>query len=745
MFSSLFFLILQVAVLFRPHCLPTTPMDYVFAFWAVAIVLEEVEQMLSDWHLYKQNWWNIVDVIRAVLGILVIVMRFWLALDLANRDGTLDAVEWWSQETGGWAHQGSWMLFDDSRVSSLGVERVCEWSWELEFLRTFASGLILISTVRMMEVLTFHKETGVLLVCVSKMINDLYNWGRLMLLITSGFGLVMHMLAPEYRLDGSPGAWRPLLGWFNLDLDISSSGPFWMTYWGLLGFFEPGELSAAPGSAFLAPLALWSYLLIALVLFVNLLIAMFSKSYENVMAQADENWKMKRVLQVKSYITAHPFPPPFNLLTLPPTLLYRLLPRCRSQLKKRWVGGKVGDWPSPGGGGGGGSGGGGGGGGGGNPRGSFKKTATSFSAEMEENDKGLFAAWTFTAAKAQAVEERARRAFLDSKERTEEENEKVPRKLEQLEKLVLEVTEATKKLQDKLDRDFEPRPRRSGNALVAAVRSTSPSLRRTPSMAAAARELLPPPLDATLDATLDAKLDAKLEKWSHTQLMQPARTPEMSEFHAKLDRLSQQVEGLAAGAPREEQAPPPMDMKLEAKLDQLSELVKGSSRPGASEAEGVSSFHTNLERISQQVHQVALNQQMVSQQVQQQGQQQVQQQAQAFMNQRYEVGTAHTAGAGQHLAPPNPQHGQASKSKPQPSQASYLQKAASKRANWTPSGSIQPLTPLAGGVILTGGDDAQPQYRSAPDLPAGPPVPTPPVVPAPGAPSPVKRGVSFAS
>ena len=50
---------------------------------------------------------------------------------------------------------------------------------------------------------------------------------------------------------------------------------------------------------------LWSYLLIALVLFVNLLIAMFSKSYEHVMAKADENWKMMRVLQVQSYITAH--------------------------------------------------------------------------------------------------------------------------------------------------------------------------------------------------------------------------------------------------------------------------------------------------------------------------------------------------------------------------------------------------------------------------------------------------------
>ena len=194
------------------------------------------------------------------------------------------------------------MLYDDSRVTTLTPEHMCEWSWEMELVRTFASGLMLTSTVRLMEAMTLTLQTGVLLVCISRMCSDLYNWAKLALLFSSGFGFVMLLLAPEYRLDGSPGAWRPFHGFPNLD--ISSSGPFWMTYWGLLGFFEPGELSAAPGSAFLAPFMLWTYLLIALVLFVNLLIAMFSQSYANVMTQADENWKMKRVMQVKSYITA---------------------------------------------------------------------------------------------------------------------------------------------------------------------------------------------------------------------------------------------------------------------------------------------------------------------------------------------------------------------------------------------------------------------------------------------------------
>ena len=127
------------------------------------------------------------------------------------------------------------------------------------------------------------------------------------------------------------------------------------------------------------------------------------------------------------------------------------------------------------------------------------------------------------------------------------------------------------------------------------------------------------------------------------------------------------------------------------------------------------------------MHQVALTQQ----------QQQAEQQAQAFMSQR--------ANAGPPLAPSNPQPSQPSK--PQSSQASYLQKAA-RRANWTPSNSIQPLTPQAG-VVLTGTaseGEAPPPYRSAPDFPPAAPPPPPfafQPVHAPDVPLPPKKSVSF--
>ena len=50
MVSGVLFLLFQIVFFSRPLCLPVTMLDYVFAWWAVAIVLEELEQVVLDWH-----------------------------------------------------------------------------------------------------------------------------------------------------------------------------------------------------------------------------------------------------------------------------------------------------------------------------------------------------------------------------------------------------------------------------------------------------------------------------------------------------------------------------------------------------------------------------------------------------------------------------------------------------------------------------------------------------------------------
>jgi len=170
----------------------------------------------------------------------------------------------------------------------------------------------------------------------------------------------------------------------------------------------------------------------------------------------------------------------------------------------------------------------------------------------------------------------------------------------------------------------------------------------------------PPVVEAKLDANLEAKLDALSElvrglapgvpKVEPPKAEAPPREEgsgegaEATSLRAMLEELTQQVAQLAAqGASREGQggeqsegptvpSPPKkivsfsgLEGKLEGKLDSLSALVErlaareparhaapegehgAPRRPAAAEAEGLAALKANLERISQQVRQAALN------------------------------------------------------------------------------------------------------------------------------------------
>ena len=85
------------------------------------------------------------------------------------------------------------------------------------------------------------------------------------------------------------------------------------SFWALCGFYEPSRIADGRGTAFIAPLFMWSYLMLAIVLFVNLLIAMFSSSYNTVSEDSDAEWKFLRVLKVKTYMQLDAWPTPLNL------------------------------------------------------------------------------------------------------------------------------------------------------------------------------------------------------------------------------------------------------------------------------------------------------------------------------------------------------------------------------------------------------------------------------------------------
>ena len=191
---------------------------------------------------------------------------------------------------------------------------LCSWSLELELLRTLTALSALLLSVRMLTSFDLLYETGVLMITSLAMLVRMLEWLPLVLILSFGFAIAMNVLAPYYRLEHSPGPLRLPIEDFTGD--FSAGGPFFSPFWAIYGYVEPGALALGHGSAVFAPVFMWSYLMLSLILFVNLLIAVFNDAYATVQAEKSQYWKMSRVFLVKSHMEELPLPPPFNLIVL---------------------------------------------------------------------------------------------------------------------------------------------------------------------------------------------------------------------------------------------------------------------------------------------------------------------------------------------------------------------------------------------------------------------------------------------
>ena len=62
-----------------------------------------------------------------------------------------------------------------------------------------------------------------------------------------------------------------------------------------------------------------------MILFLNMLIAMLTETYVNVINNAEIEWKYARSVVVQKYVGTHPFMFPFNLILYPLFLLYHVV------------------------------------------------------------------------------------------------------------------------------------------------------------------------------------------------------------------------------------------------------------------------------------------------------------------------------------------------------------------------------------------------------------------------------------
>jgi hypothetical protein len=131
----------------------------------------------------------------------------------------------------------------------------CGWSWEIELLRTMTAIAALLIAVRMFECFALLYETGVLIITAAGMARRLLVWFPLVFILSFGQAVAMNVLAPNYRLEHSPGPMQFPIETF--EADFSAGGPFFSPFWAVYGYFEPGALAQGRGTAFVAPGFMW--------------------------------------------------------------------------------------------------------------------------------------------------------------------------------------------------------------------------------------------------------------------------------------------------------------------------------------------------------------------------------------------------------------------------------------------------------------------------------------------------------
>ena len=331
--STVLFTLLFISVFLDRLCGPLTAERGVcfllLVVWTFANVVQEVLQYRADSRAWKKSNDNHLEICTFFLLFAAFGLRWSLTSPKGHTaENLMDFVNYQSggriqpqlHSSARAREENNRYIWINANADDTGFEGECPWSIELECLRIVLGATAPLLILRFTDFLTLIPSIGVLMVCTKRMLSmDLMPWLTFVLVaVMFGSSLSLSILAPAYQLEAGNGPLKPFggLSWGPTELDLSPGGPFWVSFYGLFGFYEPGEISTSTGASVVTPFVLMFYMMLVAVVFVNLLIAMFNQTYTETYESADEEWKMKRVDKVYSFMRLYPVPAPLNLIAL---------------------------------------------------------------------------------------------------------------------------------------------------------------------------------------------------------------------------------------------------------------------------------------------------------------------------------------------------------------------------------------------------------------------------------------------
>ncbi|PAA84253.1 hypothetical protein BOX15_Mlig015659g1 [Macrostomum lignano] len=269
------------------------PLEYVVIGWMVTLLLEEIKQATMSgisFSTYISDSWNKLDCIAVGLFTLGFILRMIsLISDVQSDEPGYDVI-----------------LTSEFFI----IARIC-----------YAFSLFAYY-IRLMYIFSFHIALGPKLIMIGKMvINDLVPFMVILLVFVLGYGVAAQSIAYP-------------TGLYTPEIDYNKTFPPRMSqmevlvnfltksYFQMFGEFSLETVQARDDgckndgqcphwtATWLVPVMLGVYVLLTNILMFNLLIAMFSSTYELINQFSALHWNYQRYSMIKEYIERSPLAPP---------------------------------------------------------------------------------------------------------------------------------------------------------------------------------------------------------------------------------------------------------------------------------------------------------------------------------------------------------------------------------------------------------------------------------------------------
>lgn len=283
---------------------PPSFVEWLIFFWVTGMVWSECKQLWEEGlKAYVRQWWNWLDFIMLSLYLTTCSLRAVAYFQIrTNRYGPreMDRIEWPQ---------------NDPTIIAEGVFAVAN-------VFSFARIIYLFQT---------NPHLGPLQISLGCMIIDIAKFFFIFFLVLTSFACGLNQLYWYYDKDKYCDHYE--LGTNNTE-ECSDSGDAFMTIdasytsllWSLFGVIPLKELSGRDDQAFIKWIGhalLGAYLIMAMTVMINMLIAMMSRSFQDIEDHADREWKFARSkLWISYFDEGSTLPPPFNLIVSPKAIYY---------------------------------------------------------------------------------------------------------------------------------------------------------------------------------------------------------------------------------------------------------------------------------------------------------------------------------------------------------------------------------------------------------------------------------------